>query len=87
MQAAAAALTSSSSSSKGKGQPPPGFVTAAKVLRQLKQEGLIRQFGVSNFDVPMLLALLDAGVKPLSNQVGAICDSFNVCFGSLGQGM
>jgi diketogulonate reductase-like aldo/keto reductase len=44
-------------------------VTAAKVLSQLQQEGLIKQLGVSNFDVPMLLALLDAGVKPVSNQV------------------
>lgn len=61
--------TPAASSSSSKGQPPPGFVTAAKVLKQLQQEGLIKQLGVSNFDVPMLMALLDAGVKPVSNQV------------------
>jgi diketogulonate reductase-like aldo/keto reductase len=66
----AASSSKGSSSSSSKGQPPPGFVAAAKVLKQLQQEGLIKQLGVSNFDVPMLLALLDAGVKPLSNQVG-----------------
>jgi diketogulonate reductase-like aldo/keto reductase len=59
---------SSSSSSKGQ-LPPPGYVTAAKVLHQLQREGLIKQWGVSNFDVPMLLALQDAGLKPVSNQV------------------
>lgn len=58
-----------SKGSSSKGQPPPGFVAAAKVLKQLQQEGLVKQLGVSNFDVPMLLALLDAGVKPVSNQV------------------
>lgn len=67
--AAAAVAGSSKSSSSSKGQPPPGFVVAAKVLKQLQQEGLIKQLGVSNFDVPMLMALLDAGVKPVSNQV------------------
>jgi len=69
--AAAAVAGSSKSSSSSKGQPPPGFVVAAKVLKQLQQEGLIKQLGVSNFDVPMLMALLDAGVKPVSNQVGS----------------
>jgi diketogulonate reductase-like aldo/keto reductase len=58
-----------SKGSSSKAQQPPGFVAAAKVLKQLQQEGLIKHLGVSNFDVPMLLALLDAGVKPVSNQV------------------
>jgi aryl-alcohol dehydrogenase-like predicted oxidoreductase len=47
----------------------PGFVVAAKALQALQREGLVRQIGVSNFDVPMLLALLDAGVAPVTNQV------------------
>jgi hypothetical protein len=81
--AAAAAAGSRDSSSKGQ-PPPPGFVTAAKVLSQLQQEGVIKQFGVSNFDVPMLLALLDAGVKPVSNQVGGSAKAWG---GGLGGGV
>ncbi|KAF6265763.1 aldo/keto reductase [Scenedesmus sp. NREL 46B-D3] len=46
-----------------------GFVAAAKALQQLQQRGLIGAVGVSNFDQRMLMALLDAGVKPVSNQV------------------
>jgi diketogulonate reductase-like aldo/keto reductase len=74
----------SSSSSKGQ-PPPPGYVTAAKVLKELQLVGLIKQWGVSNFDVPMLLALQDAGLKPVSNQVGLgrlACDSWGVCIWS-----
>lgn len=47
----------------------PGFVQAAKALQQLQQHGLVGGVGVSNFDQRMLMALLDAGVKPVSNQV------------------
>jgi diketogulonate reductase-like aldo/keto reductase len=46
-----------------------GFVAAAKALQQLQQRGLVGAVGVSNFDQRMLMALLDAGVKPVSNQV------------------
>jgi hypothetical protein len=65
-------------------EPPPqqqapnsnriqGFVAAAKALQQLQQRGLVRAIGVSNFDQRMLMALLDAGVKPVSNQVSGLC--------------
>ncbi|WIA11681.1 hypothetical protein OEZ85_011778 [Tetradesmus obliquus] len=47
----------------------PGFVAAAKALQQLQQRGLVGAVGVSNFDQRMLMALLNAGVKPVSNQV------------------
>eukprot|EP00878_Enallax_costatus_P000475 GHUV01000567.1.p1 GENE.GHUV01000567.1~~GHUV01000567.1.p1 ORF type:complete len:455 (+),score=136.94 GHUV01000567.1:163-1527(+) len=63
--AAAAASSSNSSSSR----PVPGYVTAAKALQKLQQEGLIGHLGVSNFDQRMLMDLLDAGIKPVSNQV------------------
>lgn len=63
-ETAAAAAASSSSRSV------PGYVTAAKALQQLQQEGLIGHIGVSNFDQRMLMDLLDAGIKPVSNQVG-----------------
>lgn len=52
---------------------PPGFVAAAQVLQQLAAEGVVGGVGVSNFDVPMLMALLDAGVTPVSNQVWRAC--------------
>jgi diketogulonate reductase-like aldo/keto reductase len=53
-----------------RGQSVQGFVTAAKALQQLQQRGLVGAIGVSNFDQRMLMTLLDAGVKPVSNQVG-----------------
>jgi diketogulonate reductase-like aldo/keto reductase len=56
--------------SSSRGQSVQGFVTAAKALQQLQQRGLLGAIGVSNFDQRMLMALLDAGVKPVSNQVG-----------------
>jgi hypothetical protein len=68
LQQHSSSLTSNSSSSRVKEMQ--GFVAAGRVLQQLQQEGLIGSVGVSNFDVPMLMALLDGGVKPASNQVG-----------------
>eukprot|EP00879_Flechtneria_rotunda_P028661 GHRR01030867.1.p1 GENE.GHRR01030867.1~~GHRR01030867.1.p1 ORF type:complete len:268 (+),score=101.36 GHRR01030867.1:3-806(+) len=88
--------------SSRKAKSVPGFVQAAKVLKQLQQEGLVRAVGVSNFDVPMLMTLLDAGVKPVSNQVSysvldrrpslflaRFCEKNNIpllCYGTLAGG-
>eukprot|EP00798_Chlamydomonas_sp_ICE-L_P007144 gene7145-251_t len=47
----------------------PGFVEAALWLSDLKEQGLIGNIGVTNFDTPHLIRLLDAGVKVSSNQV------------------
>ncbi len=45
------------------------FVAAAQYLQELKQEGLINQIGVTNFDQKHLQKLLDAGVDIASNQI------------------
>ncbi|MFC2037905.1 aldo/keto reductase, partial [Chloroflexota bacterium] len=47
----------------------PGYVEAALHLQCLQQAGKIRHLGVTNFDVPHLAAILDAGVSVVSNQV------------------
>ncbi len=47
----------------------PGYVEAALELKRLQQAGKIRHIGVTNFDVPRLTELLDAGVQVLSHQV------------------
>ena len=47
----------------------PGCVQTAQWLDELRVAGKIRNIGVSNFDVPRLRELLDAGVPVVSNQV------------------
>lgn len=47
------------------------YVAAARHLADLQAEGVCRHIGVTNFDVPRLRELLDAGVRIASNQVGA----------------
>jgi aryl-alcohol dehydrogenase-like predicted oxidoreductase len=47
----------------------PGYVEAATWLQELQRVGKIRLLGVTNFDVPHLRELLDAGVPVVSNQV------------------
>ncbi len=47
----------------------PGVVEAGLALNRLRQQGLIRNIGVTNFDAPHLQILLDAGVPIVSNQV------------------
>ncbi len=47
----------------------PGFVEAGLTLARLRQRGIIRNIGVTNFDVPHLEKLLDAEVPVVSNQV------------------
>ncbi len=47
-----------------------GWIDVMKHLVALQKSGLVRHVGVTNFDVPRLLRLLDAGIKPVTNQVG-----------------
>lgn len=47
----------------------PGYVETAGYLADLQRAGKIRHIGVTNFDVSHLTALLDAGIKVVSNQV------------------
>jgi aryl-alcohol dehydrogenase-like predicted oxidoreductase len=47
----------------------PGCVEAATQLDALRRAGKIRAIGVTNFDVPHLRALLDAGVPIVSHQL------------------
>jgi aryl-alcohol dehydrogenase-like predicted oxidoreductase len=47
----------------------PGYVETALHLEDLRQAGKIRQIAVTNFDVPHLEQVLDAGVSVVSNQV------------------
>jgi hypothetical protein len=44
------------------------YVAAARHLAALQADGLVRHVGVTNFDVPRLREMLDAGVRIVSNQ-------------------
>lgn len=46
-----------------------GYVETAGYLVDLQRAGKIRHIGVTNFDVPHLTELLDAGIRVVSNQV------------------
>ena len=43
---------------------------AALKLVDMQQRGKVRHIGVTNFDVPRVQQLVDAGVPIVSNQVG-----------------
>lgn len=47
----------------------PGWVRAAEWLAELREEGIIRHLGVTNFDAASLAALLEAGIPVVSSQV------------------
>ena len=47
----------------------PHWVRAAEWLAELRQEGIIRHLGVTNFDRAALGTLLDAGIPVVSSQV------------------
>ena len=47
----------------------PGWAKTAEWLAELREEGVIRNIGVTNFDCEALGTLLDAGVPIVSNQV------------------
>jgi aryl-alcohol dehydrogenase-like predicted oxidoreductase len=46
----------------------PGYVEAAAALSRLRDKGKIANIGVTNFDVPRLTQMLDAGVPVVSMQ-------------------
>jgi hypothetical protein len=48
----------------------PGYIEVAQRLVELQKGGLIQHFGVANFDVPHLVRLAEAGITPVTNQVG-----------------
>jgi aryl-alcohol dehydrogenase-like predicted oxidoreductase len=80
----------------------PGAVDAALALTRLKEKGKIANIGVTNFDVPHLTELLDAGVPVISLQAqysllddrperGMIdlcraCDIALLCYGTVAGG-
>ena len=45
----------------------------ARHLMDMKERGLIQNFGVTNWDVPRLVQLKDKGIVPVSNQVRVDC--------------
>lgn len=47
----------------------PGYVEAAEWLADLRRAGKIRHLGATNFDVPRLAEILDAGVELVAHQV------------------
>lgn len=47
----------------------PGYVETAQVLADLQREGKIAHVGATNFDVPRLAEILDAGVPLVAHQV------------------
>ncbi|MHC5064056.1 MAG: aldo/keto reductase [Planctomycetota bacterium] len=47
----------------------PGYVEAALWLNELREAGKIRNLGATNFDVPRMREMLDAGVPLVCNQV------------------
>ena len=48
------------------------YVAAAQHLATAQQQGLCRHVGVTNFDVPRLKEMLDAGVRIVSNQARVV---------------
>ncbi|MBM3523458.1 MAG: aldo/keto reductase, partial [Alphaproteobacteria bacterium] len=47
----------------------PGLIEAAQTLAALQRKGKIRLVGVTNFDVPMLRAIVEAGVPVAAHQL------------------
>jgi aryl-alcohol dehydrogenase-like predicted oxidoreductase len=47
----------------------PGWIEAGLTLAELRRKGKLREVGATNFDVPRLAALLEAGVPLVSHQV------------------
>lgn len=45
------------------------YLTALEALFELKQSGAIREVGITNFDLPRLQEMVDAGLKPASIQI------------------
>jgi aryl-alcohol dehydrogenase-like predicted oxidoreductase len=80
----------------------PGCVQAMQWLQELRRAGKIRHIGTTNFDVPRLREILDAGVELLTNQLQysvldhrpengmvALCEQHGVkllCYGTVAGG-
>ena len=47
----------------------PGYVEAIGWLEEMHREGKIRNVGTTNFDVPRLAEIVDAGISPVSQQL------------------
>ena len=47
----------------------PGYIEAAQSLQKLKDEGLIKHIGLTNFDTQHMTEIIEAGVTIVSNQV------------------
>ena len=47
----------------------PGYLEAAKTLLQLAKDGVVRQIGVTNFDLTHTKELVSAGIPIVSIQV------------------
>lgn len=56
-----------------------GYIDVARRLGDLQASGLVRHLAVTNFDVPHLIKLLDAEVKPVMNQVWEEGDLATMC--------
>mmetsp|Transcript_1241 Transcript_1241/g.3252 ORF Transcript_1241/g.3252 Transcript_1241/m.3252 type:complete len:385 (+) Transcript_1241:44-1198(+) len=48
------------------------YVEVAKMLNELREEGLIDNIGLTNFDLPRLREFVDAGIPVVSNQLSAL---------------
>jgi diketogulonate reductase-like aldo/keto reductase len=49
--------------------PDVGMISLVQELESMKKEGLIQNWGVSNFDIDHLALLLEQGLRPALNQV------------------
>ena len=47
----------------------PGYVEAARHLDDLRQAGKVRHLGLTNFDLPRLTEIVEAGVRVVAHQV------------------
>ena len=80
----------------------PGYVETALWLEELREQGLIARIGVTNFDVPRLREILEAGVTVETNQIqysvldhrpengmAGLCRDYGIallCYGTLAGG-
>ncbi len=55
----------------------PGYVEAARVLMHLQREGVVRQIGLTNFDLQHTKELVDAGIPIASTQVSLCSTSYS----------
>ena len=61
----------------------PGYIETAQLLVSLKNEGLVKQIGVTNFGVKNTLELLQAGIPIASTQVSLVYTILLVYFNDI----